>query len=77
MPSKSNAEHANTDVQKPAEDQTDLEAASKQDKKGTSPLFGNTTFKKLSRAQRTELVEQVLKVAYIYSCDSRHRAVLV
>lgn len=72
MPNKRNSEHANRDGQKSIEDQMDLEAASMHDKK-ESPLdcgmrFDNRTFKKLSRAQRNELVEEVLKVMCVDSC---------
>ncbi|KAL3141609.1 hypothetical protein ABBQ32_004850 [Trebouxia sp. C0010 RCD-2024] len=65
MPNEGYATHATRDVQMSTEDPMDLEAASMPDKKAASldcdMRFDNRAFKKLSRAQRNELVEQVLK----------------
>lgn len=74
MPNEGYATHATRDVQMSTEDPMDLEAASMPDKKAASldcdMRFDNRAFKKLSRAQRNELVEQVLKVTSVDSRDT-------
>lgn len=66
MPQQGIVQNADANAQKSEQDQTDLEAATIQnlpDNKAADVHFDKMNVKKLTRAQKSKLVDQVLKVS--------------